>query len=77
MSDIIDDANDCAEKWLAAHIEEHQYQTNLASIVFGYGRCRNCDKALDDGRSYCDRDCAADFEKRQRASKRNGFRAVL
>lgn len=71
MSDIIDDANDRAEKWLTAHIEEHVYQMSVAA-VFNSGHCRNCDETLDDGRAYCDMECALDFEKRQHANRRNG-----
>jgi hypothetical protein len=75
MSDVIDDANDRAERWLTAQIEEHQYQMS-ATAAFNAGLCRNCDEKLDDGRAYCDSECASDFEKRQRANQRNGFRVV-
>ena len=72
MSDVIDDANERAEKWLTAHIEEHVYQMSVAA-VFNSGRCRNCDEALDDGQAYCDSECASDFEKRQHSIRRNGI----
>ena len=74
MSDL-SDPNDMAsayeQRWLEAQIEEHQYQLNHAVIAFELGRCRNCEEKLDDSRAFCDADCAADFESRQRASKRN------
>jgi hypothetical protein len=76
MSDIIDDANDRAERWLTAQIEEHQYQMS-ATAAFNAGLCRNCDEKLDDGRAYCDSECASDFEKRQRAHRRNGSMGMI
>ena len=74
MSDL-SDPNDMAsayeQRWLDAQIEEHQYQLNHAVSAFELGRCRNCEEKTDDSRAFCDADCAADFESRQRASKRN------
>ena len=74
MSDL-SDPNDMAsayeQRWLEAQIEEHQYQLNHAVSAFELGRCRNCEEKTDDSRAFCDADCAADFESRQRASKRN------
>lgn len=64
MTDIIDDANERADKWLAAQIEEHQYQLSHAVSAFEIGRCRNCDEKLDDGRNYCDENCRDDHWKR-------------
>lgn len=71
MTDIIDDANERAAKWLNAQIEEHQWQMGHAVSAFEVGRCRNCDDKLDDGRNYCDSECAADFEARQKSERRN------
>lgn len=72
MADEADVANDYQEKWLAAQISEHQYQLNHAVSAFEIGRCRNCDDKTDDGRAFCNPDCASDFSARQRAEKRNG-----
>ena len=74
MSDL-SDPNDMAsayeQRWLDAQIEEHQYQLNHAVSALELGRCRNCEEKTDDSRAFCDADCAADFESRQSASKRN------
>ena len=72
MTDIIDDANERAEKWLNAQIEEHQYQLEHAVSAFEAGRCRNCDDKLDDGRNYCDETCRDDHWERIKAEKRRG-----
>lgn len=72
MTDIIDDANERAAKWLNAQIEEHQYQMGHAVSAFEVGRCRNCDDKLDDGRNYCDETCRDDHWKRIKADMRRG-----
>ncbi len=72
MADVIDDANDRAEKWLEAHIAEFQYQLNHAVSAFEVGRCRNCEAKTDDSRAFCDQECRQDFDDRQRAEKRRG-----
>lgn len=72
MTDIIDDANERAEKWLNAQIEEHQYQLEHAVSAFESGRYRNCDDKLDDGRNYCDETCRDDHWERIKAEKRRG-----
>lgn len=71
MADFADIGSDYTECWLEAQIEEHQYQLNHAVSAFELGRCRNCEEKTDDSRAFCDADCAADFESRQRSSKRN------
>ena len=71
MADFADIGSDYTERWLKAQIEEYQYQLNHAVSAFELGRCRNCEEKTDDSRAFCDADCAADFESRQRASKRN------
>ena len=72
MADEADVANDYQAKWLAAQLEEHSYQMSHPAVTFEAGRCRNCEERLDDGRTFCDTDCATDFETRLRASRRNG-----
>jgi len=74
MTDIIDDANDRAAKWLDAQISEHQYQLEHAVSAFEVGRCRNCDDKLDDGRNYCDETFRNDHQKRMADEARNGVR---
>lgn len=71
MADECDIASEHEQKWLQGRIEEHQYQLNHAVSAFDTGRCRNCDERIDDGRSFCDRDCAADFSERVKADARN------
>lgn len=75
MSDIIDDANDRAEKWLNAQIEEHQYQMANAAPDPNAGRCRNCHTKTDDGRNYCDEHCRDDHWKQVCADRRRGRKA--
>ena len=72
MTDIIDDANERAAKWLDAQISEHQWQLEHAVSAFEAGRCRNCDDKLDDGRNYCDEFCRDDHWKRINDEKRRG-----
>lgn len=71
MADFADIGSDYTERWLEAQLSEHQYQLNQVGNSFEMGRCRNCEEKLDDSRAFCDADCAADFESRQRADKRN------
>lgn len=70
------DECDIAQERIDAHlsnlIAEHQYKLAHAVSDFEPGRCRNCEDRLDDGRVYCDADCARDFHDRQRMSKRAG-----
>lgn len=72
MTDIIDDANDRAARWLDAQIQEHQYQMGHAVSAFEVGLCRNCEEKLDDGRNYCDKTCRNDHQKRMADEARNG-----
>ena len=72
MADEADVANDYQEKWLAAQLSEHQYQLNHAVSAYPAGECRNCQSRSDDGRAYCDKDCADDFNNRAVMAKRAG-----
>jgi len=74
MTDIIDDANERADKWLNAQIEEHRYQMANAPADPNAGRCRYCNDKLDDGRNYCNEDCRDDHWKQICAEKRRGSR---
>ena len=70
--DEADVGNDRAQAWLDYQISEHQYRLGHAVDAFEQGRCRNCLERIDDGRAYCDKECADDFAMRQKADKRNG-----
>lgn len=72
MADECDIASEREQAWLSAQIEEHAYQHKREAIALTTGECRNCQAKLDDGRAYCDKDCATDFNDRQRMSKRVG-----
>ena len=72
MADFTDVALEYEQKWLQAQIDEHAYQLGREAIALTTGECRNCQAKLDDGRAYCDKDCAQDFSDRQRMSKRMG-----
>ena len=70
--DEADYGNERAQAMLEAAIQEHQYQLNHAVSAFPVGECRNCQTKLDDGRAYCDKECADDFFNRQQMNKRKG-----
>jgi len=70
--DDCDMASEYEQKWPHAQIDENAYQINREAIALTMGECRNCQAKLDDGRAYCDKDCATDFNDRQRMSKRTG-----
>ncbi len=70
--DELDYAQERIDAHLANLIAEHQYQIGHAVSAYPAGECRNCQAKLDDGRAYCDKDCADDFAERQRMSKRRG-----
>ena len=72
MADFADVASEYEQKWLQAQIDEHAYQLRREAVALTMGECRNCQAKLDDGRAYCDKDCATDFNDRQRMSKRMG-----
>lgn len=72
MSDEVDIANERRDQELANIINEFRYKLENPTVVFNSGHCRNCDETLDDGRAYCDSECASDFENRQLAIRRNG-----
>ena len=71
MADFADIGSDYTERWIEGVLDEHRHQQSIAE-TFEAGRCRNCAEKLDDGRAFCDADCAKDFSDRQRMSKRNG-----
>lgn len=68
--DEIDIASARMEAWLENRISEHMYQLGHAVSAYEDGRCRNCGEKLE-GRNYCDAECAADFEERQRLARMN------
>lgn len=72
FTDPIDAGCAAAETWIADKIAEHRHQLSIATIQYEQGRCRNCNDKLDDGRAYCDKDCADDHANRIRADKRRG-----
>lgn len=61
MPDEIDNANDHAEKTLAAAIA---HQRNQVDTMPPCGKCYNCGDPVGDAIKYCDRDCATDHEYR-------------
>lgn len=64
MTDIIDTANERAEKDLALALKAATHQSGPAAV----GYCLNCgpDVPLTDGRRWCDGDCRDDWQKAQR-----------
>ena len=70
--DEVDAAQHNVDMFLTASLLKHQQRLNHAVNAFEIGRCRNCNEKLDDGRSYCDKECADDFAYRQKINKRVG-----
>lgn len=70
-ADPIDAGSALAETWMADRIAEHRYQMTKEAKQYDTGRCRNCAERLDDGRAFCDADCATDFDIRTKSDKRN------
>lgn len=64
MADIIDQANDRAEQDLQRAIAAAA--SGVPPLPFT-GSCYNCDAILPASMRFCDADCCADFERRQRA----------
>ncbi len=45
------------------------------STLAATGFCLSCGAQLDEGARFCDKDCRDDYERVQRAAKRNGHHA--
>lgn len=67
MSDIIDDANDRAERELEMRIRAARGVVTHHSAV-----CLNCGEPSQFGSSYCCKECRDDDEARQRQRRRQG-----
>lgn len=70
MSDLIDQANDCAERDRELAIKVARSAPQLAAT----GSCLYCDSPIEGERRFCDADCMADFERQQRIRSRQGAR---
>lgn len=70
--DEADYGNERAAAMLEATLQEHQYALSHAVSAYPIGECRNCSTKLDDGRAFCDPECAKDFEYRQKMNKHRG-----
>lgn len=68
MSDIIDDANDRAERDLELHLKAAR-----GVVVQPHSdECLNCGDPSQPGSSYCCKECLQDDEKRKRQLKISG-----
>lgn len=67
MTDIIDMANERAELDLAISIKAHQRHEPALPYV---GQCYNCLTELPEGRRFCDKNCADDYDHRKRLEAR-------
>lgn len=70
--DEVDYANELADRFLQARLQEHANRLSHAVSAYPVGECRNCATKLDDGRPFCDSDCMQDWNLRFKANKRNG-----
>ena len=68
MSDIIDLANDNAERNLSAAIEACRRAPSRPAR----GTCWFCEEPLSAAQKFCDGDCASDHEREQAAIRRAG-----
>jgi hypothetical protein len=68
MSDEADIASDAIEMRRTVAIEQCRHRPGLLAK----GSCWFCDEALPQGRKFCDRDCASDYEIEQAALARAG-----
>jgi hypothetical protein len=66
MSDELDMASAQEEVYLAAALNRRQ--ASLTAI----GTCYSCAERVDDGRRFCDAECAQDWERVERARRLNG-----
>lgn len=65
----------------AAHIEEQFTQRSIEAVLragrqeqISYtGRCRNCEEPLEPPHRFCDEHCTHDWERAEKAKKRNGL----
>jgi hypothetical protein len=68
MADIIDDANQTAEFFLAAALQN--LKQNASKETPGVGACLNCGAAVEGEKRWCDADCRdqwqADQDRKQR-----------
>lgn len=62
MADEVDNAQINIETMLAEHIRQSKRPEGPPPR----GLCHNCDEPVGDGLRYCDKDCEADFNKRNR-----------
>lgn len=71
LADEIDQANETAERWLAQSLVQ---LAASATRLQPRGACYYCETVLTgelaDKRLFCDKDCAADFEKEQQLLNR-------
>ena len=67
--DDLDYAQEKIDALMENRIKEHQYQQSQTVSAYPVGECRNCSTKLDDGRAYCDKECADDFAYRQKLNK--------
>ncbi len=70
--DIADAGNDEMERWLQGCLDAAKKRMELINNAEEDISCRNCQEPLPAGKHYCDRECAADWEMRQRAEKLRG-----
>ncbi len=59
------------EEFRAAALREHEFKAAKAAPVV-HGECANCGEPLPPQVVYCDADCRADHEHRQRLEARAG-----
>lgn len=65
MADIADDGADRAEFFLKL-AKQRQEDESKRLVLPAIGRCYNCDELLGDDRRWCDEDCKADWEHREK-----------
>lgn len=65
MTDIIDDANDRAERDLALALSAARHPVRVEPMPCG--ACYNCEASVPPGACFCDVDCRDDYERRRGA----------
>lgn len=65
MSDVIDDANDRAERDLALALRAARSPARIEPTPCGL--CYNCEASVPVGACFCDVDCRDDYQKRRAA----------
>lgn len=68
MADIIDDAGDIEQQHRDAAIQAALEQAR-ANRMNPKGACYNCGEPMKPLQLFCDADCSADYELRQRAQR--------